>query len=177
MTVTALYAGRTPPYHSLDTGNAGFLFPYNNNPSPRIVTANLAYYVPVSVRVRVVVRRLWVACGSTGTGTYDLGIYDPDGTRLVSTGSVSKVATTTEIVTDVTDTTVGPGIVYVAFVGASGTDTWSFWDISAPSLAATGVLVEVLGSAVLPATATWVMSSALTVYPLAGMELEGTVSL
>jgi len=51
-------------------------------------TANRAIYVPVRVPRPQTVRSLGYLSNTTGTGNCDIGLYAPNGTRLVSTGSV-----------------------------------------------------------------------------------------
>lgn len=76
--------------------------------------ANDALFVPFRVPTAVTVYQM--ACG-TGTGTagnFDLGIYDAGGNRLVSTGSTAKTTATSERIVNVTDTTLLPGLYYLA---------------------------------------------------------------
>lgn len=138
-------------------------------------TANLAVYVPIRVLSRKVVKKLWIAAGSTGTGNVDIGVYDAAGTRLVSSGSTAKVASNSEQVLDVTDTPLGPGLFYMALVSSNNTDTFvrdNNW--AAPGLAANGVLSESVFP--LPATATWAVDQTLTYLPEFGMLFGTTVT-
>lgn len=135
-----------------------------------------AVYVPLRVRQRVTVRKLWVFHGSTGTGDFDVGIYDAAGTRLVSTGSTAKTAATAVKVVDVTDTVVGPGLYYLALNADSATDTYQADSDPAPICASMGVLTETLGSVTLPATASWAADQTLALYPGAGAFVVTTVS-
>lgn len=176
--LTVARKGLTQPYHSIDTLNSG----------PRTGamigltgatawgTANRAIYVPVAVDRRVVVRKLWFASGNVGTGNYDLGLYDSAGTRLLARGSTAKPAAATEEVWDCTDTTIGPGLYYMALNNDTTTDTFHIDSHAAPNWAGCGVLEEALGSVALPATASWSLAQTLTLYPIMGMLLVTEVS-
>lgn len=138
-------------------------------------SANLAIYVPVIVRHRVVVTGLWYANGATATGNYDIGLYDAAGAALLRKGTTAKPTTIAEIVWDCTDTTIGPGVYYLALASDSGTDTFARASPAAPILAAMGVLSEASGF-VLPATATFAVPQTLAYIPVVGMLLNSLVS-
>lgn len=84
-------------------------------------TANLAKFVPVIVPVTVTVKKMvfWVG---TSSGNYDIGIYDEHANRLVSLGSTAMPAAGI-VVTDITDTTIGPGVYFLALVVSNTTAT------------------------------------------------------
>jgi hypothetical protein len=91
-----------------------------------ILTQNLAWYVPFEIHdVPWVAKRMFVYNGATGTGNIDLGIYDSQGNRLVSFGSVAKVASAAIQYVDITDTTLQPGLYFMAFASNSATDTFA----------------------------------------------------
>lgn len=137
--------------------------------------ANLAIYVPVRVQVTAVVKKLWISVGLTATGNVDCGLYSAGGTRLVSIGSTAKNVTSTEQVYDVTDTTIGAGLYYLA-MSCDGTESF-YADIDAAPLdAGMGLLSEQLANVTLPATATWSVPQTLAFYPRIGMLLETTVA-
>jgi hypothetical protein len=147
--------------------------------APSSGTWHLQYgvvYVPVRVKRRCVVRKLGIANGATATGNLDLGLYDAAGIRLVSTGPTAQSGVNAEQVTDVTDTTIGPGLYYLACV-MDGTTATVYRQIpTAPLCAAHGVLTETLGSGTLPATATWTLSQTHTLYPVLFAFLGTTVA-
>lgn len=138
-------------------------------------TANRAIYVPVRVPKRCVVRELGIGSGATATGNVDVGIYDPSGVRLVSSGSTAKTATSIQAV-DVTDTTIGPGLYYLGLNNDTTTDTFVAFTSAAPLAVTRGVLTEALGSVTLPATATWVFDHTLAFMPLISALLVTEVS-
>lgn len=136
---------------------------------------NLAIYIPIAISRPAVVLKLWVVEGGIGTGNFDLGLYNSAGTRLVSTGATAKAAIVSLHTVDVTDTTVGPGIYYIAMVADSATDTYEGDNDAAPNYASLGVLTESLGSTALPATASWALNNTLAFYPWIGLSVEATV--
>lgn len=175
MTLTLNNRGRYGyEWHGNDTtGISGWLPAYSPVSSAPWPTANLAIYVPIRVLRSQVVKKLWFASFTTGTGNVDIGIYDALGTKLVSSGSTAKVATVLEQVFDVTDTTLMPGLVYMALVCSNNTDTFYGLGPAAPNHAAAGILTQA-SALPLPATATWAIGQTLTFVPMMGM-LFGTL--
>lgn len=119
--------------------------------------ANLALFVPFRLAVPVTIYKMVIGAGTTATGNFDVGIYDSDGDRIVSSGTTGKGAST-EHVLDITDTQVGPGLYYLA-MSADGTNNYAMVlpSGSAPVPVQKARLAGVLqagGSFVLPATST-----------------------
>jgi hypothetical protein len=137
-------------------------------------TANLAIYVPIRVSSACLVRKLWVACGSTGTDNIDVGLYDAAANRKVSSGTVAKV-TSAEKIVDVTDLFILPGLYYMGLVCAVNTATFSRFGHTAPNPAAYGCLTQALGSTLLPDPAVWAVDNTLAYVPQMGLSL-GTVN-
>lgn len=129
-------------------------------------TANRAIYVPIRVPHRITVKELGYVCNSTATGNIDIGLYDSAGTRLASTGSTAKANSTKTVALDVTDTTIGPGLYYVALNNDTTTDTFYCFSDTAPNPAARGILTQAVGAVTLPATATWALDQTLAFIPL-----------
>lgn len=139
-------------------------------------TADLAIYIPMRIKERITVLRLFAAIG-TASGNIDVGIYSAAGVLLVSSGSTAMSGSNTEQVFDVTDTVIQPGINYFAVTIDNTTATLVRDNDAAPNMAANGVLSEQLGTgAALPATATWEVPQTLAYYPLIGAFVEGTVT-
>jgi hypothetical protein len=133
-------------------------------------TTNLAIYVPVRLKSRVIIKRLF-ADVVAASGNVDLGIYDAAGVRLVSSGSITAVAPT---ISDITDLTVGPGLVYLA-INSDNTTITLLWHVTtAPIPAALGVLSEALGSVTLPSTASWATAQGLGIFPNLAAMFETT---
>jgi hypothetical protein len=51
------------------------------------LTVNQAYYLPLVIQSKLTITRLGYGVGNPVSGSVDLGLYERDGTRLVSTGS------------------------------------------------------------------------------------------
>lgn len=86
--------------------------------------ANRAYFVPFSINQTMVITQLFASNGTTASNSIDLGIYDDNGVRLVSTGSTLQAGTSTLQVINITDTTIGAGRYYMAMAmnGTTGTN-------------------------------------------------------
>lgn len=138
-------------------------------------TASMAIYVPIKVRRPVIVKKLAISNGATASGEVDLGIYNTAGTRLVSVGGSSQLGTSTEQVFDVTDTTLQPGIYYLAAVLDNTLGTVVADADAAPLCASYGVLTEA-SAYPLPATATFAISHTLAFYPSVAALLTTLVS-
>lgn len=119
--------------------------------------ANRAEFVPFRVPYPVTVYKLACGTGTANTGNFDLGIYDANGTRLVSTGSTPKTTAGVERIIDVTDTFLLPGLYYLAmavdgtaaYIQTSG-QTW---------LSKMAGIREMSSAFALPATATFATAS------------------
>jgi hypothetical protein len=85
-------------------------------------SANLAILVPARLPQTITVYKLVVGAGATAAGNFDVGIYDAQGNLLVSSGSTAKGSSSEHLI-DVTDTRVGPGVVYLA-LAADGTNNY-----------------------------------------------------
>lgn len=86
-----------------------------NSPTARAWgAANLARFFPLRLPVPVTVYKMATGFGVGATGNIDMGIYDRYGNKLVSTGATAVVASS-EVVVDVTDTQIGPGLYYFGF--------------------------------------------------------------
>lgn len=164
-----------PSKHSLDTSSDSWLNASDQPSNGAWPSANLAIYVPLRVPRRVVVRKLWFASGTTGTGNVDMALYDAAGVAVVSATNAAKASELTEQVFDVTDTTVGPGLYFIALSSDSSTDTFLRWAPAAPLPAAYGVLTEA-SAYPLPSTATFALNQTLAFIPCMGLLLEATVS-
>lgn len=159
-------------WHSIDTVRNGLLPPQNPVSSILIwPTANLAIYSPVLVLSRVVVKSLWYANGSVGTGNYDIGLFDRSGTALLRKGSTAKGTTAEETVWDCTDTLIGPGLYYLALSCSNNSDSFAGVSVAAPFAAALGVYTE-SAAVPLPATATFGIDNTLAIFPVIGMFLS-----
>jgi hypothetical protein len=111
------------------------------------------YYPVVLQRSYTVTKAGWVN-GSTINGNVDVGIYNENGALLVSSGSTAHAGSSTIQTVDLTDTTVGPGVVFLAMVSDSATGTFvlTATNTGVTQLRAAGVQQQALGSMPLPST-------------------------
>jgi hypothetical protein len=56
-------------------------------------TANMAFYFPIELQHRVLLTAAWWVNGTTLGSNVDIGVYDNEGNRLVSTGSTAQSGT------------------------------------------------------------------------------------
>lgn len=172
--VTGMWAGS---HHSIDNLTGGWMA-YQGQPTTSFAwgVQYRAIYVPIRIPRQVVVLELGYTSNTVGTGDVDVGIYDAEGTRLVSTGSTAKIATASTHAIDVTNTTLQPGLYYLGLSNSTTTDTFSTYSVAAPIPSALGILTETLGSVVLPATASWSVNQTLANIPIVTALLVTEVS-
>lgn len=119
-------------------------------------TNNVALYMPVHMPAGFTVARFLVANGTNLTGTVDIGLYNIEGTRLLSTGNTARAGASAVQYVDVTNTYFPAGHYYLALVASSTTGTYGAivldGTIGSAEARTFGALQEALGSAVLPAT-------------------------
>lgn len=116
--------------------------------------SNRAYYVPVSIFSTLTVVKMFVINGGTASGNIDVGIYDAGGARLVSIGSTAQSGTSVIQEFNITDTTLSPGLYYLACAMDNTTGTVEVWNPSAGIMRAFGVC-EQSSAFALPSTATF----------------------
>lgn len=134
-------------------------------------TANQARYIPVSFPWAYSVKRVFWVNGATVTGNMDFGIYNPDGTRIYSTGSTAQTgnASIPQFVTP-TAFVLPPGDYYFA-QNCSGTAGAAWGNaVAAEGQQFAGILQQAVGSVALPAAATFASAS------VAGIGLCGITS-
>lgn len=83
-----------------------------------------ALYCPVKVLFPLTVYKMAWLNGSVVAGNVDVGIYDVNGTRLVSTGMVAMSGVSVIQVADITDTPLLPGNYFLAMNASSATATF-----------------------------------------------------
>ena len=84
----------------------------------QVLPTDGALFVPFRVPRIVTAYQIIVGCGSGAGNNFDVGIYDRFGNRLVSSGSVARTAST-EMVQNITDTVLLPGLYYMAIASDS----------------------------------------------------------
>lgn len=104
-------------------------------PSNVAPTANRAYYIPFDICDEFTVTTMfWVNAGSVGAANVDVGIYDEDGTRLVSSGAIATAGANVVQVVDVADTILPAGTYYFALSKSATTTMMSaLWTLGVPT--------------------------------------------
>ncbi len=121
-------------------------------------TSNLAIYIPFRIWTPYLVKALWWANGTAVAGTADVGIYTVGGTLLVNSTATTQTGTSTiQVVTLGTALLLSPGSYYMGMDGSTGT-TAQYQRVAQAVNAgwqASGWAQQAVGSATLPATATF----------------------
>jgi hypothetical protein len=121
--------------------------------------ANLAIYVPFVLAAPANIQSVMWNNGATVGGNIDVGVYDEAGARLVSLGSTARGTVSTVITTTtLTDTVVGAGRYYMAFL-CDSTANIIAWVPAAGICEALGVLEQAVGAATLPNPATFAVTT------------------
>jgi hypothetical protein len=136
--------------------------------------ANRALYLP-SVIEQVVTFKAISFIVTTQSGDLDVGIYNEAGVRLVSSGSTAVAAPGVQVV-DIADTTVGPGVYFLAMCVSNTTAAFIRVNNASPgAMQACSIQQQSLGSVELPATASFA-SPANAYFPrLAGLTSSAVV--
>lgn len=75
---------------------------------------NLAIYVPFSINSPIIVNNLWWINGTLGTpGNVDVGVFDENGVKLVSTTSTGQVGASAVQNVTVSNTYLNAGLFYI----------------------------------------------------------------
>lgn len=157
---TALY--KPMPLHvtTLDDNNVSDMLLLGGTTGYAASTAwpsnNLALYVPIYPVSYFTVARFLVANGSNATGNVDVGLYDENGSLLLSTGSTARSGTQVAQYINVTNRTFPAGRYYLALVGSSTTGTYGVWASFTSAIVArcAGLMQEALGGTTLPSSMT-----------------------
>lgn len=134
-------------------------------------SANRAIYYPFRITDTVLVTQLFCGNGTVAANNIDIGIFNADGRKIVSSGSTAQAGTSTLQLFNVTDTTLGKGMYYIgmAMDGVTGT-TWRDAGFTVKQLQSLGVFQQATAFA-LPASATF--ATVASVYlPLMGLLLD-----
>lgn len=112
-------------------------------------SANRAIYIPFQIETEITAFQMAVYVG-TQSGNLDVGIYDVNNVRLVSTGSTAVGAAGIQLL-NIADTTLSPGYYYMAL--CVDNTTAAFRRITQPdvlTLEVTGVQTQDVGAVTLP---------------------------
>lgn len=86
-------------------------------------TANAAIFIPFRVGQPITIVKITWQNGATASGNVDVGIYDSEGNRLVSSGSTAQTGTAALQTVDISDVTLNNGLYYMAMVMDNTTGT------------------------------------------------------
>lgn len=130
-------------------------------------SSNRAVYMPVIVPCVCVVRRVWWMNGATtGSATIEVGIYNQSaygpGSKIISGSATQGNASEVQFV-DVTDTTLAPGVYWLAIMASTTTNTTLFRLAVNTSQDGTRRMQQASANP-LPSTATPVESTAANVW-------------
>lgn len=89
-------------------------------------TGNLSLYWPIILDEPATLVKAFVMNGATVNGNCDLGIYDRDLNKIVSTGSTAQAGASALQEIDITDVTLDAGVYYLAFAFSSATAAYFF---------------------------------------------------
>lgn len=155
------------PYHDVivsTTTHAGVMGEYTHrqsNNSGTFPAANTALFYPIRIARAVSVKTLFTFNAAVVSGNIDVGIYDTEGNRLVSSGSAAQVGINTLQVTTLGSTLFIPrGLYFLAVAMDNTTGTLMFYGMTIPMIPGYGIRAQVAAFP-LPATATYATASAL----------------
>lgn len=140
-------------------------------PATATYTANQARYCPIVIYRSCTAFRFWFRTSGVQTGNYDVGIYDENGTRLVSSGSTALPTTQNAVMVDITDTPLTAGRYYLAHAISSGTSSQAVGNASIVTLRSYGNVTQA-SALPLPATMTF-GSSGESSSPIMGIDVRG----
>ncbi len=122
--------------------------------------ANLALYIPFVLSAPINIQSVFWVNGTVTGGNCDVGIYNDDGTKVVTLGSTARGSVSTVITsTGLTDTVVGAGRYYMAFLCDSTANIFAWAPGSGGVCEAYGILEQAVGAANLPSPATFTLTT------------------
>lgn len=129
--------------------------------------ANRAFYIPVLIYAPWLLASMFFENGGTVSGNVDVGIFDSQGDRLISSGSTPQAGINSEQSIGVALTLL-PGVYYYAMAMDNATGiVRTFAPGGTPLGAVTGVLLQA-SAFPLPASATFATASTTTI-PILGL--------
>lgn len=114
---------------------------------------NMALYYPFIVQDPITVTQIAVEV-TTQSGNLDLGIYSEALTKLVGLGSTAVGAAGVQV-GNIADTTLGPGLHYLAMCCSTTAAAFRRANLPALALRMSGAAQEAVGAVTLPTTATF----------------------
>lgn len=151
---------------------------YGNPLSAAWGSANQALFFPITIQTPAIAYQLWLWNGGTVSGNFDIGLYDENGTRLVSSGATAQSGITSIQLVDIADTVLPAGTTWLAIVLNNTTGTTLRINPGAAYIAPLGVYQQ--NSAYpLPATATYARlgggSTAAVNVPMCGILFRSSI--
>lgn len=128
--------------------------------------ANRAIFVPFRLDRPYLITQAVVGCGATGGNNFDVGIYDFAGNKIVTSGATARAAAA-EVVANLTDTMIGPGVYYMALASDSVSTFIAASPAQAGLVKACGIK-QMAAAYVLPATVTFATAASAYV-PVFGL--------
>lgn len=136
-------------------------------------TGNKAFYTPFLVFEPCVVKQIFFENSSAVSGNVDVGIYDQEGNRLVSSGSTAHAGTITEQVINITDTYLDRGLYYLGFALDNVTgQIFRFTSTSQLQMRRTYGCWTQINAFPLPDPAVFAVDAAIFLVPYAGLYLD-----
>lgn len=137
-------------------------------------SANRAYLFPFTTHRPELALQLWVSNGAAVSGNIDIGIYNSDGTRIVSTGSTAQAGIST-IQAVTVSAWLPAGLLYLALVLDNTTGTTQTCT-AAGTIDRFGIgHAEVASAFPLPATLTLAQAVNMTQTPFFGLSTNAVI--
>lgn len=136
-------------------------------------SANLAIFIPFRVAAPYTVQQIYWQNMATINGNIDVGIYDSEGNKIVSSGSTAQSGATALQSISITPTTLRRGQYYLAMAFDNATATVRAGSSAATLYRAIGVL-SMVSAFPLPSTATFV-GTLTNYYPFIGLSQQSVL--
>jgi hypothetical protein len=151
-------------------------FTLNNAVSLAWPVANKAYFFPFILSKQITAVMMFTLNGATIGNNVDVGVYSADGTRLVSSGSTAQSGSANTIQTyNITDTTMGPGLFYLAMAMDGTTGTVFRQGMSTLQQATMLGCLQQLTAFALPAVATFATITTGSQVPVFGLSTRTVI--
>lgn len=151
------------PFHPDSFGmvRGGALYAFDGAAVSTTFNDELIHYFPFRIWRPSTVVKMSILNGATAAGTFDIGVYDGQLNKIVSTGLTAQSGTNDIQTVDTTDTTLLPGEYLMAVKSTDGTATaWMRAIADELALPFVPLYTEAGGAgAALPTTATPVLST------------------
>lgn len=137
--------------------------------------ANTANFIPFRIGyVYTAATMFWINGATVGTNSVDVGIYDPNGNRLVSSGSTTTSGASSIQSVSISSTTLQPGLYYLAMVMNGTTDNVIMNSMVPGAERANGVY-QMASAFALPSTATFTGFVTASKLPFIGVSSKAVI--